>query len=60
MSDATADVSALDLTSIDNADVSTLGESAIGHALRRALALAPPGGAPESDSDPIASHDSYV
>lgn len=61
MSDATADVSALDLTSIGNADISALGDSVIGHALRRALALAPPGdGALDADSEPIASHDSYV
>lgn len=59
MSDTLVDVDALDLTAIGPSDVTALGDTVLGHALRRLLTLSP-SAADFDRADPIAAHDSYV
>jgi hypothetical protein len=60
MSDALAGIGTLDLTLVSHDDVQALGDSVIGHALRRALGLTSPGAQDPDSVNPIAAHDSYV
>jgi hypothetical protein len=49
----------LDVMSLPHDGLATLGDSALGHAVRRALALGPLG-AGYSEPDAIAVHDSHL
>ena len=60
MSDSLVDIDALDLSAIELGDVRALGDTVLGHALRRLLALRPSATADPDTGDPIAVHDSYV
>jgi hypothetical protein len=60
MRDTRADIDALDLSAIGPGDVMVLGDTVLGHALRRLLALDPSPAADPDQADPIAAHDSYV
>jgi hypothetical protein len=53
-----ADIDALDLTAIGSCDVTALGDTVLGHALRRLISLSAK--ADPDTADPIAAHDSYV
>jgi hypothetical protein len=57
MDDGAYDGGVLDLTAVSRRDLADLGDSALGHALRRALAMSH--GDPDN-SDTIAAHDSHV
>lgn len=60
MSDMLVDNDVLDLAAIGPSDVAALGDTVLGHALRRLLALSSPAAADPDGADPIAAHDSYV
>lgn len=49
----------LDVTAVPHDGLVALGDSVLGHAVRRILALGPHGAA-HSEPDPIAAHDSHV
>lgn len=51
--------SPLDVSALSGADLILLGDSALGHAVRRALALSRGGQDPDS-VDTIAAHDSHI
>jgi hypothetical protein len=59
MSDDAIDIGGLDLTGLAAANVATLGDSVLGHALRRALAASEANRDPGA-VEPIAAHDSHV
>jgi FXSXX-COOH protein len=60
MSDTRVDIDAVDLTAIRLSDVTALGDTVLGHALRRLLALSPSAATDPDRANPIAAHDSYV
>ncbi len=59
MNDDLADVGTLDVTGLPADDVAALGDSALGHAVRRLLALGPASRDPNA-ADLFAVHDSHV
>ena len=59
MSDNRFAIGPLDAASVPHDGVAAHGDSALDHAVRRILALGPPG-AGYSEPDPIAAHDSHV
>jgi hypothetical protein len=60
MRDTLVDIDALDLSAVGSGDVTALGDTVLGHALRRLLAPGPSAAADPDQADPIAVHDSYV
>jgi hypothetical protein len=59
MSDDLIDSGALDVATLSDDHVAALGDSALGHAVRRMLALGDASRGPAA-VDPIAAHDSHV
>jgi hypothetical protein len=59
MSDDPVDIRALDVATLSDFDVATLGDSVLGHAVRRVLA-AGGGGRASNEASAIAAHDSHV
>ena len=59
MNDDLIDVGALDVTELHHGEVAALGDSALGHAVRRVVALGPASRDPNA-TDLIAVHDSHV
>jgi hypothetical protein len=59
MSDHPNAIGPLDAASVPHDSRAAYGDSALDHAVRRILALGPPG-AGYSEPDPIAAHDSHV
>jgi hypothetical protein len=59
MKDDLHDIAALDASALGPGDVAALGDSALGHAVRRARALYD---SPQDacSADPVAAHDSHV
>lgn len=59
MTDDLSDAAAFDASAMGTSAVAALGDSALGHAIRRARALHDP--LPDArPADPIAAHDSHV
>lgn len=59
MTDDLSDTAVFDVSAIGTSAVAALGDSALGHAIRRARALDDP--LPDARAaDPIAAHDSHV
>ena len=59
MTDDLSDTAAFDAGAIGTSAIASLGDSALGHAIRRAQALHDP--SPDARvADPIAAHDSHV
>jgi hypothetical protein len=59
MSDDPIAIGPLDVTSVPRDVLSAQGDSVLDHALRRILAVGPPG-AGYSEPNPIAAHDNHV
>ena len=59
MSDGIIDIDALGVTGLSPCDIAGLGDSALGHAVRRLLALRN-AGCDADAADTIAAHDSHV
>ena len=60
MSDESVDIDVLDVSDLFASDVAALGDSVLGHAVRRALASDASGGKLEVGGVTIAAHDSHV
>lgn len=59
MGENAADIALFDVSNLSARDVETLGPSALGYAVRRAIT--PENGAPDRrDEEPIAAHESHV
>lgn len=59
MSDDLIDLNVLNVATLSDDDVAALGDSALGHAVRRVLTLGVAGRGAGA-ADPIAAHDSHV
>lgn len=59
MSNASIDIDTLDVAKLSPAAVTTLGDSALGHAVRRMLECGAVGADPAAPA-PIAAHESHV
>jgi len=58
MTDELRDFLAIDATALSARDLGALGDSVLGHAVRRVLAAGP--ASQDAGADPVAAHDSHI